>query len=569
MDPKERREQAAFESTTKGIGKKLLMKMGWKEGEGLGKEGEGIVKPIEVTLRPKGTGLGFSDEPDSRKAHEALFKSTPVADDINVLTPHDRPWKKSSRQKKTEMREEVTVLGSADASVGIGRIIDMRSGEARELGSLAEMTLASPDYHYHDPLSHADGQYPELVQAVRRLAMQATREEQAAQLARNQAAQKLEQIEVELRAAHEMIVHTEAELQRKRRLESLVKQGKIQVAALRHAYQNDDENGDELSEAWSALFNVLRRLSEANREAPSLETVQLALALLAEPVRLAITNWNPFGEADILFSLFSEHVSTLAFITSDGSRIDMAYQLMHRYWLPPVRILLVNQFDPRDTRHMDFVTRWYPLLKGEVKRGLIGTILRPKLEAAFESAALDDTWIATWIPVIESEDELAAIIRRRLSRLIERIPGIDNPELKEALQFWGNHLPKREADLLIGRGLLPRLTSHLNRNLTINPAEQDIEPILAVLGWSDVLPTDLLADTLKTGLFPKLRRALHSWMSDPGADLCEVADWYEAWKGLLPAQLSDHPVIQQELGYMLAMMEALMEDHTLPLSRFV
>ena len=53
----------AFEVHTKGFGSKMMAKMGFIEGGGLGKDGQGMAQPIEVTQRPKSLGLGvdFSD----------------------------------------------------------------------------------------------------------------------------------------------------------------------------------------------------------------------------------------------------------------------------------------------------------------------------------------------------------------------------------------------------------------------------------------------------------------------------------------------------------------------------
>jgi G patch domain-containing protein 2 len=60
----------SFEMHTKGFGSKMMAKMGFVDGTGLGKDGQGIVQPIQAIHRPKSLGLGveFNSEAEALKA---------------------------------------------------------------------------------------------------------------------------------------------------------------------------------------------------------------------------------------------------------------------------------------------------------------------------------------------------------------------------------------------------------------------------------------------------------------------------------------------------------------------
>lgn len=58
----------AFEVHTRGFGSKMMAKMGFIEGGGLGKEGKGIAQPIEAVQRPKSLGLGLDFSIDTDEA---------------------------------------------------------------------------------------------------------------------------------------------------------------------------------------------------------------------------------------------------------------------------------------------------------------------------------------------------------------------------------------------------------------------------------------------------------------------------------------------------------------------
>ncbi|XP_069072289.1 SURP and G-patch domain-containing protein 1 [Pleurodeles waltl] len=63
-------EYKEFKLTVENIGYQMLMKMGWKEGDGLGSDGQGIVNPVNKGLTARdGAGLGI-DRPAELSKHD-------------------------------------------------------------------------------------------------------------------------------------------------------------------------------------------------------------------------------------------------------------------------------------------------------------------------------------------------------------------------------------------------------------------------------------------------------------------------------------------------------------------
>lgn len=171
-------ERQHFSNLGGTFGARMLQKMGWQTGKGLGVTGEGIVAPVESKLRPKGMGLafkGFVEKTEQSKA-EARRRGEVVSDDEDkpatklgrkAAKAHEQraqAWKKP-RKTKTRIahktyEEIVAEAGEEATPTGIGQIIDATGAtvrtlicqccgttliisQPREVSSLADVSLAS------------------------------------------------------------------------------------------------------------------------------------------------------------------------------------------------------------------------------------------------------------------------------------------------------------------------------------------------------------------------------------------------------------------------------------------
>ncbi|XP_062868552.1 zinc finger CCCH-type with G patch domain-containing protein [Trichomycterus rosablanca] len=72
-------EFCGWEAHTRGIGSKLLLKMGYELGKGLGKTLSGRVEPVQAVVLPKGRSLDQCAELTQRKTQAAIAKNNPTS----------------------------------------------------------------------------------------------------------------------------------------------------------------------------------------------------------------------------------------------------------------------------------------------------------------------------------------------------------------------------------------------------------------------------------------------------------------------------------------------------------
>ncbi|KAJ1564463.1 Tuftelin-interacting protein 11, partial [Nowakowskiella sp. JEL0078] len=148
-----------WETTTKGFGSRYLQQFGYVAGQGLGKDGGGLTKPIDVKLRPSKMGLGhggFDEMSETVKAEKSKQKKLAgEQDDENIdigkeKKPTSGGWRKSKKKPKQVyktaeefMKEEEERLGttySAPRSTTIQtKIIDMTGKETKILDNISQL----------------------------------------------------------------------------------------------------------------------------------------------------------------------------------------------------------------------------------------------------------------------------------------------------------------------------------------------------------------------------------------------------------------------------------------------
>jgi tuftelin-interacting protein 11 len=160
------KEFAKFATHGTGFGLKMLQKMGWQMGKGLGAEGEGIINPIETKQRPTRMGIAFKGFDERTKQHkeEAVRRGEVVSDEevdeVPVMAKKRRDaWKKDALTPAAEKADEPSkprkqkvvyktaseiINESTIAQPAAQKIIDMTGPAAREISSLAQIRSQSP-----------------------------------------------------------------------------------------------------------------------------------------------------------------------------------------------------------------------------------------------------------------------------------------------------------------------------------------------------------------------------------------------------------------------------------------
>ncbi|KAK1295962.1 hypothetical protein QJS10_CPB15g01917 [Acorus calamus] len=537
-----------FEKHTKGIGMKILEKMGYKGG-GLGKNQQGIVAPVEANLRPKNMGMGFKDYKENKSPafeNKEETKKKPLLS-APLAKPKEKLWsKKNHRTRKSEYITAEEVLKRMEEEVAEKTtpqmILDMRGPQVRVLPNLENLNA-------EDEARDEGVAMPELQHNVKLIV--------------DMAEVTIQSLNRDLTRERETLVILYGE---KERLQKEADRQKKQFDAMEDISRMLDKIKEQNSNGiltLDSLVRMFRFLKERYSEDYKLCNLSCIACSYAYPLLIRVfQGWdplqNPSHGVELMLSWRDFLQGEVAYDYSDA--VSPYAQLVSEVILPAVRISGTNSWQARDPEPMlKFIESWEKLLPPPVLQFILDHIVMPKLSKAVDSwdprreTIPIHVWIHPWLPLLGQKlDALHKTICYKLGNVLHAWHASDESALA-ILSPWKDVFDSAIWNPLILKYIVPKLVNVL-QEFQINPAAQKLDPFVWVTRWASVVPIQHMVAMLEVYFFSKWQQVLYHWLcSNPNFE--EVTTWYLGWKGLFPAELLANERIREQLMAGLAMMD--------------
>ena len=570
---------------------RMMAKMGYKEGEGLGKDGTGRSGVIEVTLRPQGVGLGAVKEKSKQEREEERRQAAMKGIVIDDSEEEERKKRKIRRAKAT-----------GQASGAASNNNTPKRKPKTKYQSLPEMLKAAPGLKIPDaftPILDMTGPGQKYLTSGSGLVTptagvsENTEVLEARKLARR-AQNDLSSFVEEWKGLEGRKVYVDLQIVQQRRAIEAQNSATEQLRQAEEAVQGLStavKNGQ-----WDPVIESLTKLEHLDVAATD-ELAGIAVAAVHPFFRQAVEGWQPLvdpklsGVASDGFASALSKIQHLLGTTSLPSQASTALQnvslnhtngpsrhkfkttpyesLIYTVWFPKVRSAITNTWDALDPSPLlTLLDIWTPLLPSFVKTQILDHLLVRKLDEAIQAwnpkkssrssktNTLPHLWLFPWLPYLpahhldsKASSGLLSDVKRKFRTLIEAwdfrrgiIPGL--PQWRSLLQSARDD---SWTPLMLNHAL-PGLAKYFRTNFQVAP--QDQEPYMRVLThvfeWRDVLGDKLLGQLLVEEFFPMWMDVLHQWLTMEGVNYAEIGEWFDFWRQVFPGEINDLPAVKAQ-----------------------
>ncbi|KAI6777796.1 G-patch domain-containing protein -like protein [Emericellopsis cladophorae] len=521
-----------------GFGAKMLAKMGYVEGQGLGKEGEGRNVIIEANLRPQGVGLGAVKEKGEAERQEEKRQARLRGE---VVVDSDEEEKKRKRRAKRTK----SLAGAFDSATSTPKRQKPKYLTAEELRASAP-GLNIPDAF--TPILDMTGPGGKMLTSTSGIMTPSSGIPESTEI--------IETRKLVKRAQNDLAAFSEEwrSLEERKKWVALeLSEREREVEDLRSVFERlqvfSNLVSQEVTSAseWEQVVSCLHKAVNLGSATP--EMVDILVAVINPFIR--DSNWDPLEEparfatdleglGPLLLTAPNERRSVSKWessvVDADGvyrthHKATTAYEsMMYKTWLPKV-LTAIRKWDPLEPAPMlNVAEQWDAFLPPFVRAQLIDNVVR-RLES------------------------LVAEVRRKFRQLIDAwefkngvVPGLIK---------WETVLGEQWRSLIMSH-VLPAMSKYLGRHFRVDPADQEpyLKYLTGVFKWQSILGTKFVAEVLVQSILPMWNAKLAEWVALAEADLTEVAEWYTWWRDGLLKDYSASDAVCEELDKGLRTMNA-------------
>ena len=577
---------ADWEKHSNGIAGKLLKKMGFQPGKGLGKNLQGMTKPIEAACRKGRGAIGFygPEKGSIRKVTMQNAKNPPKQvegkklpipnlksqNDVkpnnnslssNNIKPPERSNKSSNSKpinvvknfsdvrKLTEINYSDQPLNPKTRNVEKSIHIDTKSTEGKNLSKSMDSKLPETGTKPNKSCSKP-GNCEKPVDTE--IAGDAKDEDRSSVKSNNEEAAQFEEDPLDILRSHLKSMKIG---QRDTKLEKVTKcLDECREACL----------DVPLVDALDICSDLLKTL-ESNRNNQVLyEKITAEVTeIITDAVEEEFLYWDAFKEAKEgarLMALTREVLLLMPRPPHEKGEVMIGEfeKIVWKVVVPKVKdeIDHWNAREPKDALALFYW--WEPIFNQDMILDIVDNHLHVKLESTLlrwdpvTDATPVELWVRPWIQTLSSRTRtFYPIIVKKLADALVSLEA-EEFDYEMLMKSGFSILDERTRFSFVVDHVVPKLARYL-RGIQFTLDEQDFNQLKRVTDWAEWIPTKIVADCLVENFFPKVIRVLSVWVKF--VRMPELSLWLAGWLNQIPKKVKGNPSVGQCIDDVMIMME--------------